>query len=236
MADPYKPKTMWELMQINPYRKRRTYLPGTQSPGPAYEYHNAPPISPGVETEANVIKGTARKSQPGTDWGGIDLQTGEQTGTSRSRVSKDRLDRYGADTSNYPGGGRSVWEVPFHDPKDRFDYYANLERAGGAGGFYSRREDYVVGGPAKPVTQASLKKGPTAEERAEAWKQAMADAQGFMGPMQGGTIPGVAPGGGSREHQMSVYNTGGYDLTSNRPIADTDAVRKRLYGIMGFGR
>jgi len=78
------------------------------------------------------------------------------------------------------------------------------------------------------------KQGPTAEERAEAWKLAMEDAQGFMGPMQGDTIPGVAPGGGSREHQMSVYNTGGYDLTSNRPISDTDAVRKRLYGIMGF--
>jgi len=81
---------------------------------------------------------------------------------------------------------------------------------------------------------ATKKKGPTAEERAEAWKQAMADAQGFMAPMQGDTIPGVSPGGGSREHQMSVYNTGGYDLTSNRPISDTDAVRKRLYGIMGF--
>ena len=94
--------------------------------------------------------------------------------------------------------------------------------------------------PTVPINKApTAKKGPTAptaEERAEAWKQAMADAQGFMAPMQGGTIPGVAPGGGSREHQMSVYNTGGYDLTSNRPISDTDAVRKRLYGIMGFGR
>jgi hypothetical protein len=77
-------------------------------------------------------------------------------------------------------------------------------------------------------------KGPTAEERAEAWALAMEDAEGFMAPMQGDTIPGVSPGGGSREHQMSVYNTGGYDLTSNRPISDTDAVRKRLYGIMGF--
>jgi hypothetical protein len=86
----------------------------------------------------------------------------------------------------------------------------------------------------KAAGVATKKKGPTAEERAEAWKLAMEDAQGFMGPMQGGTIPGVAPGGGSQDHKMSVYGTGGYDLASNRPIADTDAVRKRLYGIMGF--
>ena len=86
----------------------------------------------------------------------------------------------------------------------------------------------------KAAGVATKKKGPTAEERAEAWKLAMEDAQGFMGPMQGDTIPGVAPGGGSQDHKMSVYGTGGYDLASNRPIADTDAVRKRLYGIMGF--
>lgn len=82
------------------------------------------------------------------------------------------------------------------------------------------------------------KKGQTAEEKKaeqqEALKLAMEDAAKYSGAMQGKTIPGVPPGGGSREHQMSVYNTGGYDLTSNRPIADTDAVRKRLYGIMGF--
>ena len=98
-------------------------------------------------------------------------------------------------------------------------------------------DETYVAKPTVPKNKApTAKKGPTAEERAEAWKQAMADAQGFMAPMQGGTIPGVSPGGGSREHQMSVYNTGGYDLTSNRPISDTDVVRKRLYGIMGFGR
>jgi hypothetical protein len=78
------------------------------------------------------------------------------------------------------------------------------------------------------------KQGPTAEERAEALKLAMEDAAKYSGAMQGKTIPGVPPGGGSQDHQMSVYNTGGYDLTSNRPISDTDAVRKRLYGIMGF--
>ena len=74
----------------------------------------------------------------------------------------------------------------------------------------------------------------SASERAEAWALAMEDAQGFMGPMQGDTIPGVAPGGGSRDHQMGQYGTGGLDLTDNRPTADPDAVRKRLYGIMGF--
>ena len=75
------------------------------------------------------------------------------------------------------------------------------------------------------------KQGPTAEERAEAWKQAMADAPG---PIEGNLLAGVPPGGGSREHQPGIYQTGGYDLTSNRPIADTEKVRKRLYGIMGF--
>ena len=80
---------------------------------------------------------------------------------------------------------------------------------------------------------ATKKKGPTAEERAEAWKQAMADAQGFMAPMQGDTIPGAIVGEKTKI-QTGPYETGGYDLTSNRPISDTDAVRKRLYGIMGF--
>ena len=74
----------------------------------------------------------------------------------------------------------------------------------------------------------------SASERAEAWALAMEDAEGFMGPMQGDTIPGVAPGGGSRDHQMGQYGTGGLDLADNRPTADPDAVRKRLYGIMGF--
>ena len=73
----------------------------------------------------------------------------------------------------------------------------------------------------------------SASERAEAWALAMEDAQGFMGPMQGDTIPGVAPGGGSRDHQMGQYGTGGLDIADNRPTADPDAVRKRLYGIMG---
>ena len=85
-----------------------------------------------------------------------------------------------------------------------------------------------------PAGAATKKKGPTKEERAEAWALAMEDAQGFMGPMQGDTIPGVAPGGGSRDHQMGQYGTGGLDLADNRPTADPDAVRKRLYGIMGF--
>ena len=106
-----------------------------------------------------------------------------------------------------------------------------------SGGKYSYLENLKG---ASPPTAPAKKKGQTAEEKKaeqqEALKLAMEDAAKYSGAMQGKTIPGVPPGGGSREHQMSVYNTGGYDLTSNRPISDTDAVRKRLYGIMGFGR
>ena len=135
------------MLQIDPYRKWRTYLPGTQSPGPAYEYRGGP------DSEMR-IKGTVRKDQPGMDWGGIDLQTGEQTGVSRWRAGIDELQRHGADItldkegrSDYRGG--SVWEAPFHDPKDRFDYYANKAMAGGRGGIAPRREDFVVGKPAQ---------------------------------------------------------------------------------------
>ena len=80
------------------------------------------------------------------------------------------------------------------------------------------------------------KKGPTAptaEERAEAWKLAMEDGRDFMGAMPGGTLSGAIVGE-KPKIQTGSYETGGYDLTSNRPTADPDAVRKRLYGIMGF--
>jgi len=124
----------------------------------------------------------------------------------------------------HPGSGRSFNRYPVH-----------RGTATAIDEFMKWKDIYPMAG--KPTVQYKKAKGPTAptaEERAEAWKLAMEDAQGFMGPMQGDTIPGVAPGGGSQDHKMSVYGTGGYDLASNRPIADTDAVRKRLYGIMGF--
>ena len=126
----------------------------------------------------------------------------------------------------HPGSGRSFNRYPVH-----------RGTATKIGEFMKWKDVYPMAG--KPTVQYKKAKGPTAptaEEKAEALKLAMEDAAKYSGAMQGKTIPGVPPGGGSREHQMSVYNTGGYDLTSNRPIADTDVVRKRLYGIMGFGR
>ena len=100
-------------------------------------------------------------------------------------------------------------------------------------------DETYVAKPTVPKNKApTAKKGQTAEEKKaekdEALKLAWEDAAKYAGAMQGKTIPGVPPGGGSQDHQMGTYGTGGYDLTSNRPTADPDAVRKRLYGIMGF--
>ena len=97
------------MLGVDPYRKWRRHLPGTQSPGPAIGH------------------------------------SGEEKGGWQ--LGLDELERHGADISGYKGG--SVWDVPFHDPKDRFDYYANKAMAGGRGGIAPRREDFVVGKPAQ---------------------------------------------------------------------------------------
>ena len=125
-----------------------------------------------------------------------------------------------------PGSSRTYNRYPLHRGDD-----TTIDE------FMKWKDVYPMAG--KPTVQYKKAKGPTAptaEEKAEALKLAMEDVAKYSGAMQGKTIPGVPPGGGSREHQMGTYDTGGYDLTSNRPIADPDAVRKRLYGIMGFGR
>ena len=103
------------MLGINPKRKWREHLPGTQSPGPAIGH------------------------------------SGEEKGGWQ--LGLDELERHGADISGYEGG--DVWDVPFHDPKDRFDYYANKAMAGGRGGIAPRREDFVVGKPAQAQAPSS---------------------------------------------------------------------------------
>ena len=114
--------SLWSMLGVDPYRKWRRHLPGTQSPGPAIGH------------------------------------SGEEKGGWQ--LSLDELERHGADISGYEGG--DVWDVPFHDPKDRFDFYANKDMAAGRGGIAPRREDFVVGNPAQaPTTTASGSKPAT---------------------------------------------------------------------------
>ena len=124
-------------------------------------------------------------------------------------------------------GGRPI------DPAENMNVIENdmgLHRSGFPHNLHGGKYSYLDnpgGGSSLPKN-----KGPTKEERAEAWRQAMED---IPGPMQGDTIPGVPPGGGSRDHKASTYSMG-IDLEENNPISDPDAVRKRLYGLMGFRR
>jgi len=88
---------------------------------------------------------------------------------------------------------------------------------------------FPQGPSGQPGTLSGIpkKKGPTAEERAEAWEQAMADAQGFMSPMQGDTIPGAIVGEKARI-ETGPYETAGGDIqTAGLLSAAPDAFWKK---------
>ena len=101
------------------------------------------------------------------------------------------------------------WSLP---KKKRFEMASAQSMLSPLAQVRTPQYDHTMGagaGPKTPQTPMAGKKGATAEERAEAWTQALVDAQDFMGPMPGDTITGGAVG--HRVEGGGIYETAGGD-------------------------